>query len=282
MKELLNEWKNFIREEKRIIPKKDGEKEYLINPKQIESVFKYFHLSELYLLDDPESSQFTFEPRVTNKVMSGEDNFTKRISLAPKINRAIYSLDGTTNSMSAPQAALNYNEYSKADKNWKPVLYKYYLYAAGKRNGEGQSLKVVFPYEHVRKCRKNLSYKRDGVVKTIEYFGNGMGQRSWFYYEFKKTLITKLFDGREYRDLTLTEKRIYEAISDSFNLNDIVSRFPEFKDKFQYCIPDVKVSREIWSLVPIVMQYIGTYYPAVNKITASDSEIENLKSLGVV
>ena len=56
-----------------------SEKKHYLSVRQIDGLFKVFHLSESVLGDSNESGGFEFTPRVPKSPLFGEDNFTKRI-----------------------------------------------------------------------------------------------------------------------------------------------------------------------------------------------------------
>lgn len=62
-----------------------------VRRKDLEKVFTVFHLSGNRLEED---GDFVFNPRIPKRPANGEDNFTKRISLAPDFKGAIEALGG--------------------------------------------------------------------------------------------------------------------------------------------------------------------------------------------
>lgn len=91
-----NKWRQFLKEnwfkeEDEAFP----EEEINVSFKFLNSIFKIFHISENFLSKD----QFVFQPRIPGSpyqdgLYNIEDDFTKRISLGPTIEKCLEALGG--------------------------------------------------------------------------------------------------------------------------------------------------------------------------------------------
>jgi hypothetical protein len=127
----MNKWYKFLVEQ--------TEKEHYLSFRQLEGLFKVFHLSSKLLGDSEQTGGFEFTPRVPSSPMFGEDNFTKRISLAPNINRAIFALDSLT---------IKQQKYGR----------HFYVYAGDLRSDPSDDIDTVKLNVEIRRCNKDLSY----------------------------------------------------------------------------------------------------------------------------
>jgi hypothetical protein len=270
MKELLTEWKAYIEETKRI----DISPESTITTRQLESVFKYFHLSRVRLdedYDDPNT--FTFTPRIPGMPMSGEDDFTKRVSLAPKINRAIYSLEGIKHK-------------DLANK----LIGKFHLYATNNQDG---AARIVNLAEHKTRCKKALTYP-GGVENPakVPYFLTHEqidGEIRWNVGGFALRKIIPAFYGEKIcynvegrRRLECYQVAYSNSVKQLVTALDSEEQKTLIKDMFRYCVPDSNLTREHWALDPIKMHYIGRYSPSLDVIDITRGTEIYLNDIGVI
>lgn len=133
MKKLLTEWREFL-EEEREFEKQASRGEIVVSSKKLSKVFRVFHLSTKKLEKD---GDFDFTPRVPAHPWEDgngsvtEDDFTKRISLAPTIEKAV--------------EALGMGDAS------------YFVYAGDIKNISTDDIKVTPLKISFKKCKKDLS-----------------------------------------------------------------------------------------------------------------------------
>lgn len=249
MKELLNEWKNYLKESKR---------EYVVTFEQLESIFKVFHLSRYLLPNSEEKGNFTFTPRVPISPMDGEDNFTNRISLAPKINRAIYALD-----------------FYKKSNAYKAQ--NYHVYAGDLKHDYTDDIDTVKLNVELRRCSKDLYYF-DKHGKKIRF---GSSPDHFWVSHYADRIAKEKFNVDNCDDLTdKNQKEICRKIKSAETPSDFGAEgFQEIQQKFYACVPDAAVSREEWSLKPVSLYYIGEKVMGENKVIVSERMWNQLQNI---
>jgi hypothetical protein len=167
--------------------------ERAVSFKFLNNLFKVFHISSRLL----NPKKFTFTPRIpSNPFEDGrdriEDDFTKRISLGPTIEKCIEALSGL-------------DEMA-------------FLYAADFRLIPDDDVEVIkLATVYFPTCVKNLS------TSSNRYGSKG--------YKLAHFLDYKGIESEEWQ---------------------------EIKEKYMKgCVPDSKTTKEMWSLKPVSMHYIG-------------------------
>lgn len=253
MKDFLTEWNKFLKEDV-------DNKDVWVSPKQLESIFQIFHLSSQKLSED---DNFKFEPRTPRGPMVGEDDFTKRISLAPNINRAIYALKGST----------------KENQKWSGD--KFYIYAGDLKTDPSDDIETVKLNIEIRRCDKDLSYTDEEENKITYSRSMSYKENPWRFYDYKKAYKLKRFGTEDCQtiqdwDSRLACKNLDMFVASPKSLYD--EMFPGEKQKFYACVPDAKYTREEWSLNPITLYYVGTFIPFENKVWVSQKIIDSINS----
>lgn len=254
MKEILGEWITYLNE---------GEQEYVLTFEQLESIFKVFHLSKDKLGDSEDSGKFTFTPRTPRSPLSGEDNFTQRISLAPNINRAVYALE------------------MLRTKNTR-LAQNYHVYAGDLKLDSSDDIDTVKLNIELRRCNKDLSYV-DKVGKMAKYSDFYSKDRRWRYTEFVDKYIKDEFGVKSCLDIKDDDRRyscqrVASELSRGPNSFSKVGR-EDIKQKFYACVPDASKTREEWSLEPVSLYYIGQKVMGENKVLVSPKMWQQLQSL---
>ena len=254
----MNKWYKFLVEQ--------TEKEHYLSFRQLEGLFRVFHLSSQLLGDSEDTGGFQFTPRVPSSPMYGEDDFTKRISLAPNINRAIFALDSLTIK----------NQIHSRD---------YYVYAGDLRSDPGDDIDTVKLNVEMRRCNKDLSYT-DYTDKKRKYstysFNNNPNSYPWDFSGYKTSLRKKMFGTRYCEDLTNVDEDTLNKCYDIGRANS-PARFedvgyPEEKQKFYACVPDALATKEEWSLEPVTLHYIGKIDIPNKRVLVDENLLNFIKS----
>ena len=243
MKRILEEWKRFLEQKKDIY-----DDEYItMSEKQLESIFKVFHLSYTELNNE---NSFLFTPRVPRHPLRGEDDFTKRISLAPKINRAVYGLLQNTL------------------KDQEALEEQFYVYAGDFKEDPDDDIKTVKLSVELRRCNKNLSYKSKKESRNNRYSSYQQRQHNWTFSGFMQSKTEEKFGTDKCYTLTNYADRQKCLIMQTSNSPSSLEHFGinDVSDLFYACVPDANDSKEEWSLKPISLYYIGAYIPKTKKI----------------
>jgi len=234
-------WYKFLTEQHR--------KQIYLSVRQLEGLFKVFHLSEQVLGDSSYTGGFQFTPRVPRQPLFGEDNFTKRISLAPNINRAIYALDSLTGK----------------DQKEKPyMVYRdYYVYAGDLKSDPSDDIDTIKLNVEMRRCNKDLSYvDPQGYKRKYSNFEHkaGIDAKPWDFFGYIRSVRKKEFGGFECGELSDSEKRkkcfdLGTKTTGPKGLGDIGRE--DLQQKFYACVGDALETREEWALEPVTLYYIG-------------------------
>ena len=144
----------------------------------LRKIFKYFHLASFKLGEE----DFTVNPRVPRGPMSGEDDFTERVSLAPSIERAIKSLELGGDSMIG-----------------------YYVYAGDFLDIPDDDIPVFHTKKQIPKCP---SYEEDD--EEIKYGSPRWSWKKWLHYNFKDAKgkdLAKSIEARKYNSVDFLPKK---------------------------------------------------------------------------
>lgn len=231
-------YKFLLNEDEDEDPYLPGQTKY-ISVRQLEKLFKVFHLSSQRLSKQTDKT-FTFTPRVPSGPMTAEDNFTKRISLAPNINRAIFSLT------SKPA------KYQKGETYFKN---SYDVYAGDLKFDPTDDIPTIKLNVELKRCNKDLTYTtRSG--KTMKYT-----DYRWYMPGFIDSLKRKEFGVNDCGDIVddnLRRKCFKDLPISAIDPLDLENHGREdLRDKFYACVPDANRTREEWSLDPVTLYYIG-------------------------
>ena len=205
--------------------------------------FKYFHLSETML---GSNEQFLFTPRLPRYPFGNiEDNFTKRVSLAPSIERAL--------------AALDYENRS-------------FLYAGDIRQVSGDEIETLPLSNKVCSDRLGARYGENfHMFKWLIRLNNPLTDE-----------IKKVKPGSKEEDDIASKLRDLKNVLDNRKYNYGPVNLPGWlKDKFYACVPDANKTKEQWALGPTNLFYVGLMHYGHKTIILSNGIVEHLKSLGV-
>lgn len=185
--------------------------------KELEDIFKYFHLSSQEL--NMGSEKFTFTPRIPREPMEEEDNFTPRVSLGKTIDECIVALD--FNSIGLYVYAVDLKDKSEDDVDLFSTKERFPSCPSGpESNKYGPKFNM---YKYIR-----YKYRKD-----MEKLGIDADTESSMYSNVGK------FVGLED-----TKERLFGT----------GTRIPK---EFKGCVPDAEKTDEMWSTKDITMYYIG-------------------------
>lgn len=233
---------------------------------QLEKLFKVFHLSEDILGDSEYTGKFKFTPRVPREPMSGEDDFTSRISLAPNIGRAIYALD-----------SLTLKQQKKASHR------TYYVYAGDLRSDPTDNIDTVKLNVELRRCNKDLSYidAGDGLKRKYSNYRYDTPVSPWSWYGFRKSLMKKEVGVTNCYELTDDPEKYNKCSSIESSSGPLSfanhDRY-DLMQKFYACVPDANDTREEWALTNINLYYIGKLDRKNSRIYVDPNSLDLIKS----
>ena len=271
-------WKSSWRDNKKGVrlPKKpDLYPENELNIKTAQTIFKYFHLSSKKLGKET----FVFNPRIPRGPMDWEDDFTKRVSLAPTIKKAVEAL------------------YSETGED-------FYVYAGDVENDATDDIETISVKAHYSKCPKSKKnpynddfsvadwlvtlpddelsplFRKIGIKKQhYPMFKLMIKQNSPMsahlpgYKEDKKTMASWRRDRRtaqDYNNLSMLYKRLKAGLQ----WGDFSSpkQLPKkIRDKFQMCVPDARKTNEFWAIKTVELIYLGQHKAGDTFVELSDS-----------
>lgn len=254
----MNNWYKFLTEQQRT--------QHYLSFKQLEGLFRIFHLSGEILGDSQYTGGFQFTPRVPRSPMTGEDDFTNRISLAPSVNRAIYALDGLT----------------IKNQNRKRLYNQYYVYAGDLKSDSSDDIDTVKLNIELRRCKKDLVYTdTKGNKRTYTNYEYQHGKTMpWDFFGYVGATRRDIFGTDDCYSLSGEEKRRCFEMGGKVTSPKKFDDFgmPEEKEKFYACVPDAYDTKEEWSLSPVTLYYIGRL-DIDNKRVAVDEDSLNLIKL---
>jgi hypothetical protein len=232
---------------------KDIQKEmivYKIPMVDLENLYKYFHISEDYLINDDSEKTFVFTAKVPYQPFTDddmniiEDDFTPRVSIAPSIKMCLHALPDEGDSE------------------------QLYLYGVDLKNDSSDDIETVNLKEMLDRC----------PIINGEKYGEDFSLGEWlealdikqyreiqkWYYEKTVKDVPDIVGEVKYKDIDLSE--FIESPSD----------LPEkYKMLFYACVPDADTTNEFWSLKNLKMNYLGAfegYYDEVVILHVKDGE----------
>jgi hypothetical protein len=248
-----------------------SEKKHYLSVRQIDGLFKVFHLSESVLGDSNESGGFEFTPRVPKSPLFGEDNFTKRISLAPNVNRAIYALDTVT---------------AKHQKEKPHAIYRtYYIYAGDLKSDPSDDIDTIKLNVEMKRCNKDLSYVDPaGYKRKYSNFQHkvGVSAKPWDFFGFIGSIREKefgVFDCGQLSDLEKRRKCLdlgTKTTGGPKSLGDLGRE--DLKQKFYACVGDALETREEWATEPVTLYYIGKLDLKNQRVEVNEDSLNLIKS----
>lgn len=207
---------------------------YIIPIKDLENIYRYFHISRSKLLDgDGESFTFTTkkpdEPFRDDDFKVIEDDFTKRISLGDTINGCLDSIHN--------------GDYEE----------ELYLYGIDLKSKSDDDIDVVDLHSMMKKCPITKG-KKYGADFNLKDWLNNLTENQ--YKELQKLHLQKLIDEGE---LKVGDVEVDEI---DFNFVNSPSDLPQkYKNLFYACVPDADKTNEFWSLNNLKMDYLGEFEP---------------------
>lgn len=256
----MNKWYKFLAEQQRT--------QHYLSFKQLEGLFKVFHLSSEILGDSQYTSGFQFTPRVPRNPMTGEDDFTNRISLAPSINRAIFALDGLT-----IKYQTRYRMYDH-----------YYVYAGDLKSDPSDDIDTVKLNIELKRCKKDLSYT-DSTGKHRNYttydWDFEKDQKPWDFLGYVGAVRKKMLGTDDCYSLSSPEQKrkcleMRTKVSSPKKFDDV--GMPEEKEKFYACVADAYDTKEEWALNPVTLYYLGKLDVDKKRVEVDEDSLNLIKS----
>jgi hypothetical protein len=207
---------------------------YKIPMVDLENTYKYFHISEDYLIKNDDEKTFVFTAKVPYQPYTDddmnviEDDFTDRVSIAPSIKMCLNALqeDGSD---------------------------QLYLYGVDLKNDSSDDIDAVNLKSMLDRCP---------IIKgKNQKYGEDFNLREWIealdikqYREIQKWVYKKTV-----KDLPdMTGEIMYDI--DLSEFIESPSDLPEkYKRLFYACVPDADVTNEFWSLKNLKMDYLGQF-----------------------
>lgn len=221
-------FEKFFREET------SSEDYFLIDIKNLEKTYEYFHISKKFLHNDETYQNFTFtvkrpkDPYLDTDGNVIEDDFTKRISLAKTIKECIGGM------------------YTNGNE-------ELYVYAIDLKNNKSDDIDTINLKSVMNKCPLlNGKYNTDFTLKEwlLSLDEENIEELQYLYL---KGLIK---DG---------EAKEVDYIHSEISVEDFIcapSDLPEkFRKLFYACVPDADENNEFWSINNLTMDYVGELIP---------------------
>jgi len=187
--------------------------------KQLEETFNWFHLSEKQL---GSGDYFRFTPRVPKDPwVPMEDDFTKRISLAPSIKKAIEAVGGMSKM-------------------------REHIYAADIKGYSGDDVNTIELATTFKNCPKTPGNK----------YGTKFSMSKWLRYLNKKDELTP--DEKRNKAikaaLTITAPESYRTYEPT-----PVELPKRLRDEFYACVPDANKTKEVWTTEPEIFMRVAYF-----------------------
>jgi hypothetical protein len=207
--------------------------EYKIPIKDLENLYKYFHISGNYLIENDDDKTFIFtakvplEPFTDDNMDVIEDDFTPRVSIAPSIKMCLRAISG---------------EYQY-----------YFLYGVDLKNNSSDDIEVINLKNMLDSCPiiYDKRYGEDfNLVEWLEALDIKQYREIQKYF-YKKTVedVPDIEGEVKYDDIDLSVFIVSP------------SDLPEkYKKLFYACVPDADTTNEFWSLKNLKMDYLGILY----------------------
>lgn len=240
----------------------EADMENTLTFEQLESIFRVFHLSDVALGDSKDSGEFEFTPRTPRSPLPGEDNFTKRISLAPNIRRAIFALTTLK------------NKHSHMTRS-------YYVYAGDLKTTHADDIPTIKLPVEMRRCKRDLSFQNTHNQKQVKAtYGHKFG---WVFSDFLQNAIKKKIAKITDNGKIKPSMEDIESINRLRRAGDpkeiLQTGHSDIANLFYACVPDAYQSREEWSLEPTNLYYIGRIIPGEHKVSVPDNIVGKLKEI---
>lgn len=235
-----SKWKRFLYE---------GMSTKAIDAEDLNKVFRYFHVSEQKLSKD---DYFTFTPRVPRYPLTDnegnviEDDFSKRISVAPNVRLAL--------------SALGTGAFDHLD-GWA------HLYAGighpdvkAKTEGcpETDDMEYGEQFKLVRWLRQKM-FDGDLSIEDAQKLGMRIPPGLW---------------PVGFKDPDWDPNRIPSGIKPSMLPTNL-------KTEFEHCVPDAEIHGENWLLKPTKLIYVGEIEIATREILLSSAGLQAVKQAGL-
>jgi len=229
---------------------------YKMKIKDLEQVYKYFHVSTTLLITDEHNKTFTFTPRIPLEPFHDddyniiEDDFTKRISLAPKIKKCIEAI---------PE-----------DDEMERV----YVYGVDLKSDSSDDIETINLKTMLSSCPV-IKGKKYGKNFNLHDWLRALPEESykeiqtWFY---KKT-VKDLPDLKREQEFNIESIDLEEFIQAPSDLPD------KYKKLFYACVPDADKSNEFWSLKNLKMDYLGEFEWLTDYVTLKIKKGEEIPSV---
>jgi len=249
-KDTLRQIPNKKRESsnKTVLPR---ERETFITFKDAESMFRYFHLSAKKLGDDA----FTFSAQIPRYPAQWEDDFTERVSLAPKIEDAVKA------GAKGPYVYAGDLKNTKKDdipivdveKTWDNCPYKKYgNNSAAERGNFYDDQALEWFVDEVARRGERLFYYGPSSPST------DWNDRDWMEYERENDRSGGILRQMIYGNFPLSLNKIPKDPDDYFTLQMAPSELPkDYQDAWYSCVPDAKITHEKWSPQDTTLMYLG-------------------------
>lgn len=253
----MNKWYKFLAEQQRT--------QHYLSFGQVEDLFKVFHLSSEVLGDSQYAGGFQFTPRIPRQPLTGEDNFTNRISLAPNINRAIFALDGL----------------HIKDQTNRRVYHEYYLYAGDLKADTSDDIPTVKLNVELKRCKKDLSYiDYKGKKRSYTNYEYSPGTSPWDFLGYVGSVREKIFGTNDCYSLIGDTKRkcmeVGTKVTSPKAFEDV--GMPEEKQKFYACVADAYDTKEEWALNPVTLYYLGKLDVDKKRVEVDEDSLNLIKS----
>jgi len=272
-------WKSSWRDNKKGVrlPKKpDLYPKNELNIKTAQTIFKYFHLSKIRLGKET----FVFNPRIPSSPGWWEDDFTKRISLAPTIAQAIEALQDSgdfhvyagdvkkddTDNIETISLKAHFPKCPKSKKNPYSDDFDIIAWLLSLSDDELSPMfrKLGVEKQHYSLFRSAVGASAAQAKSWEDDFGPP--QKSEMAKEIEKAYAKDPKQGR-------LLKSLYHKAD---NLMDITSRGPKklpqpFRDMFKMCVPDARETNEFWVTKDVELIYLGQHKAGDTFVELSDS-----------
>jgi hypothetical protein len=238
----------------------DGKHVPWLTDKKAEKIFKYFHLSRRRLGKET----FVFNPRVPKTPMDAEDDFTKRVSLAPTIDKAYEALGvgGDFHVYAGDVKSIDTDDietislkahFPKCPKSKKNPYGENFLGIAWLLSLSDEELSPLFREYKVKKQHYLLF--REIVVDALPYHHavrrRGLGAVS------RKALKKAENDPKQHPLLNDLYNKARDLIK-KFAFGGEPKKLPKsLRDMFKMCVPDAKKTNEFWVTKNVELIYLG-------------------------
>jgi hypothetical protein len=223
---------------------------YAILIEDLENLYKHFHISLQYIIDDEKNKKMTFRIRIPSEPYKDydgniiEDDFTKRISLSDSVKKCLLALPNDVNN---------------------GMLY---LYGIDLKKDNSDDIETISLKKMINKCPVIKGKKYGEDFKLFDWL-DSLSKED--YENIKKFT---------YEDMTNDLPDIKNEVSyDEFEMKDFIitpSDLPnKYRKMFFACVPDADKTNEFWSLNNLKMDYLGIIYDINDKYVYLKVENDN-------